>query len=355
MRSQSITLVILLAVVIAGCGCTDTGAPPREEDAATTEAATATPSSSSSPEGPTSIIRNSDDSSPGFADAAITPDDLASFVWNASDYAGRVGQEASLAEFSRQEGTFSHGNLYIYAYDYNCTLLAHPYQAEVVGTDRSGWTDARGLPLIRISAATASAGGGFNAYLYPSPEGGIIDEKALDTYEPKIGYVAPVGDDWWIGSGIYFSDMMPEGAVRPEVISDMIGLVEDAAAYGREEGSGIAFAEISNRSGMFVDGVGHYIYAYDYNGTLLAHPYLPETIGSNLMENRDSFGMENIRALCDTARSGGGYVVFIWPNPDSENREEFKIGYVLPVDEDWWVGSGVYLSEITGEETVLPS
>jgi two-component system NarL family sensor kinase len=354
MRSQSITaLVILLVVVIAGCGCTDTGAPPPEEDAATTGAITATPSPS--PGALMAIVMESEDYSPGYGEAAMTPDDLASFVRDASDYADLAGREASLAEFSQQEGTFSHANLYIYAYDYNGTLLAHPYQAEVVGTDRSGWTDARGLPLIRISAATASAGGGFNAYLYPSPEEGIIDEKALDTYEPKIGYVSPVGDTWWIGSGIYFSDMMPEGAVRPEVISDMIRLVEDAAAYGREQGSVIAFAEISNRSGMFVDGAGHYIYAYDYNGTLLAHPYLPETIGSCLMDNRDSFGMENIRALCDTARSGGGYVVFIWPNPESEDREELKIGYVLPVDEDWWVGSGVYLSEITGEETVLPS
>ena len=233
MRSQSImALVILLVVVIAGCGCTDTGAPPREEDAATMGAITATPSSSPGGEMATII---SDEYSPGYGEGGMTPDDLASFVRNASEYANREGQEASLAEFSKQEGKFSHGNLYIYAYDYNGTLIAHPYQAEVVGTNRSGWTDARGLPLIRISAATAFAGGGFNAYLYPSPEGGIIDEKALDTYEPKIGYVAPVGDDWWIGSGIYFSDMMPKGVARPDVVSDMIGLVEDAAAYGREE------------------------------------------------------------------------------------------------------------------------
>jgi len=354
MRLQSIpALAILLIVMIAGCGCTDTGAPPREEGAPATGAGTATPSSS--PGGPAAIIPESGEYSPGYGEVAMTPDDLASFVRNASEYGNLAGQQASLAEFSKQEGTFSHGNLYIYAYDYNGTLLAHPYQAKVVGTDRSGWADARGLPVIRIGAATASAGGGFIAYLYPAPEGGVVDEKALDTYEPKIGYVAPVGDTWWIGSGIYFSDMMPEGTVRPDVISDMIRLVEDAAAYGREQGSVKAFSAISNRSGMFVDSAGHYIYAYDYNGTLLAHPYLPEMIGSGLIENRDSFGMENIRALCDTASSGGGYVVFIWPNPDSEDREELKIGYVLPVDEEWWVGSGVYLSGITGEETVLSS
>ncbi len=177
----------------------------------------------------------------------------------------------------------------------------------------------------------------------------------MDTFEPKIGYVYPVNRDWWIGSGLYFSDMVPGPSPRPDVISEMIGLVESGAAFGREKGRAMAFAEISNRSGRFVDAKGHYIYAYDYNGTLLAHPYQPEKIGTSLMDHRDPFGMESIRALSDTARAGGGYIVFIWPNPDKGNQEELKIGYVLPVDDTWWVGSGVYLSEITGEDSSFPS
>ncbi|MDD1665557.1 MAG: cache domain-containing protein, partial [Methanomicrobiales archaeon] len=285
----------------------------------------------------------------------MTVSDLAGFVQNASAYVAAVGEQASLGEFSKKDGPFSHGDLYIYAYDYNLTLLAHPYQADLVGTNRTNWTDIRGLPVIRVGASIASAGGGFIAYLYPAPEGGTIDEKARDTYQPKIGYVFPAGKTLWIGSGMYFTDMVPEGFSRPGVVTEMIGLVEGGAAYGREKGSVIAFAEISNRSGMFVDADGHYIYAYDYNGTLLAHPYLPEKIGSNLITKRDPFGMETIRALADTARSGGGYIVFIWPNPGKGNREELEIGYVLPVDDTWWVGSGVYLSEITGTDASLPS
>ncbi len=96
------------------------------------------------------------------------------------------------------------------------------------------------------------------------------------------------------------------------------------------------------------------IYAYDYNRTLLAHPYLQAAVGSSLIERRDLYGMENIRALRDTARNGGGFVVFVWPNPDKGNREELKIGYVLPVDDTWWIGSGAYLSEITGSDVSLP-
>jgi signal transduction histidine kinase len=286
---------------------------------------------------------------------SISAADLATFVQNASVYAETVGEPAALAEFQQKDGPFSQENLYIYAYDYNGTLLAHPYQPDLVGTNRSDWTDARGLPLIRIGSYVASRGGGFVSYLYPAPQGGVIDEKARDTYQPKIGYVFPVNDRWWIGSGIYFSDMVPLGSRRPEVISKMIRLVEDAAAYGREHGTTVAFAEISNPSGRFVDAMGHYVYAYNYNGTLLAHPYLSGQIGTNLINRTDPFGMTNIRALVNTAEAGGGYIVFIWPNPDKGNQQELKIGYVLPVNDTWWVGSGVYLSEITGVDSPLSS
>jgi signal transduction histidine kinase len=286
----------------------------------------------------------------------MTTSDLAAHVQNASAYMDAVGEEAALEEFSRTEGLFSHGNIYIYAYDYKGTLLAHPYENDLVGKNRLNSTDVRGLPVTRIGAHTASNGGGFIAYLYPAPENGTIDEKAMDSYQPKIGYVSPAGEQFWIGSGLYFTDIVCESAGEcPGTVSEMVRLVERCAAYGKEQGSALAFDEISNRSGMFVDAEGHYIYAYDYNGTLLAHPYLPEMIGSSLIEKRDPFRMENVRALADTARSGGGYVVFVWPNPDKGNREELKIGYVLPVNDAWWVGSGVYLSKITGEDSFFSS
>ncbi|MDD1718234.1 MAG: cache domain-containing protein, partial [Methanoregulaceae archaeon] len=134
----------------------------------------------------------------------------------------------------------------------------------------------------------------------------------------------------------------------------MMGLVQNAAEFGKQYDRNTSFAEISNRSGQFVDASGHYVYAYDYNGTLLAHPYLPDLVGTSLIGRRDAFGMENIRALCETAQSGGGYVIFIWPNPDAGNKEELKIGYVLPVDDTWWVGSGAYLDEITGVYSFYP-
>jgi len=289
------------------------------------------------------------------AQEKMSPGDLQMFVQDAAEYAGHTEKEMVLSQFNQKDGPFSHGDLYIYAYDYNGTLLAHPYQLEHVGTNRMNWTDARGLPAIRIGAHVAANGGGFIAYLYPSPSGGEINESFRDSYVPKIGYVCPAGDDWWVASGIYFTDSDEGGdSAVPNAVSEMITLVERGVLYGRDQGETTAFAEISNKSGIFVDADAHYLYAYDYNGTLLAHPHIPASIGSSLIDRQDPFGMKMIRALADTAYSGGGYVVFVWPNPEKENRQELKIGYVLPVDERWWIGSGVYLSEITGVDTSFP-
>ena len=289
-------------------------------------------------------------SSPGVQESAgenTTTGDLAVFVREAAAYAEDAGKDAALAEFGNASGRFSRGDVYVYAYDYNGTLLAHPYERELVGTIRANWTDVRGLPAVRIGAETAANGGGYIAYLYPAPENGSTDETAEGTYTLKLGYVAPAGEGWWIGSDISLAGNGREP--YPEAVSAMVDLVERGAAYGREHDRPGAFTEISNQTGTLVDAGGHYLYAYDYNGTLLAHPYLQAAVGSSLIERQDPFGMKNIRALRDTARDGGGFIVFVWPNPDRENREELKIGYVLPVDETWWVGSGVYLSEITGE------
>ena len=280
--------------------------------------------------------------------------DLQEYVQDAAGYVQMAGAEVALAEFGAKDGRFSLGDWYIYAYDYDGILRAHPYETDAVGTCRGDWADMRGLPVIAIAQETAVNGGGYIAYLYPAPKDGVINESAAETYEPKIGYAYPAGADLWLGSGTYFGGTATSGEDGyPAAITGMIALVETGAAYAAEKGTDAALAAIGNVSGPLVDAQGHYLYAYDYNGTLIAHPYLGDRVGENLMDRTGPFGMQMIRALSDTARDGGGFVVFVWPNPGNDNLDELKIGYVLPVNDEWWVGSGVYLSEITGVESVL--
>ncbi|WAI00329.1 cache domain-containing protein [Methanogenium organophilum] len=280
--------------------------------------------------------------------------DLSEYVQDAAGYVQTAGKETALATFDAPDSRFILGDWYIYAYDNEGILQAHPYERDAVGTYRGNWTDVRGLPMIAIAQETAANGGGYIAYLYPAPKDGVINESATETYEPKVGYVYPAGDDLWLGSGMYFGDTAVAGEGQyPPAIAEMIALVESGALYAETEGTEAALAAIGNVSGPFVDAEGHYLYAYDYNGTLVAHPYLGDRVGENLMEKEGPFGMKMIRALSETAADGGGFVVFVWPNPDNGNLEELKIGYVLPVNDEWWVGSGTYLSEITGAHSAL--
>jgi cytochrome c len=125
--------------------------------------------------------------------------------------------------------------------------------------------------------------------------------------------------------------------------TQLISFVESAVAYARKNGKDNALDEFSNKTGSFVQR-NLYIYAYDFNGTNIAHPFKPDWIGKNKINETDSNGVSYIRNLIDVAKEGKGFTYFIFPNPAHDNRDEFKIGYVMKVDETWWLGSGIYVS-----------
>lgn len=125
--------------------------------------------------------------------------------------------------------------------------------------------------------------------------------------------------------------------------SQLISFVESALAYAQENGKDKALEEFSNKSGSFARG-DLYIYAYDFNGTCLAHPFKPEWIGKNKLDVIDTNGVPSLLNTLNVARTGKGFAYFIFPNPAHENKEEFKIAYAMKVDDDWFLGSGIYIS-----------
>jgi signal transduction histidine kinase len=50
--------------------------------------------------------------------------------------------------------------------------------------------------------------------------------------------------------------------------------------------------------------------------------------------------IENLR---EVARRGGGFAYNVYPNPAEGNELGLKLLYVLKVDDDLWIGSGIYL------------
>ncbi|MCK9565946.1 MAG: cache domain-containing protein, partial [Methanothrix sp.] len=103
--------------------------------------------------------------------------------------------------------------------------------------------------------------------------------------------------------------------------------MDEAAAYVKDNGKEKALQQFNNRSGSFVRGE-LYIFAYDFNGTNLAHPIRPELVGHDqrgLLDINDVAVVRNELAL---AKRGGGTLYLVFQNPIHEDREELKLIYL---------------------------
>jgi cytochrome c len=123
---------------------------------------------------------------------AISNETLVAFVNSAAAYVKTHGTEKSLAEFNNPNGSFVRGELYIYAYAFNGTTLAHPVNPEAVGKVREG---ASGV-FVREMGNVVRNGNGFYRFTYINPEHNR-------TLESKLGYGVKTDEDWWLGSGVY--------------------------------------------------------------------------------------------------------------------------------------------------------
>ena len=122
---------------------------------------------------------------------------------------------------------------------------------------------------------------------------------------------------------------------------EMVAFVKEAVTYARQNSKEKSLAEFSNKNGSFFRGV-LYIYAYDINGTTIAHPVNPEKIGVNRLNEKDAEGNLFIQDLRQAAINGTGFATYYYINPVHNNAVEKKLGYAMSVDPTWWLGSGIY-------------
>ena len=164
--SATLLTVLAAGALVAACGSSGGEVPP-------------SPSASGSP-----------------ASAVVTQADVAAFVDKAIAYAGEHGKEAALAAFNAPSGEFNHGELYIFAYDFNGKNLAHGYDQSLVGKDLIDLTDPTGKPIIKEFVRIAKGGSGWLNYVWANPANN-------DRVEPKLAYITKVDDDWLLGAGTY--------------------------------------------------------------------------------------------------------------------------------------------------------
>jgi len=121
---------------------------------------------------------------------------------------------------------------------------------------------------------------------------------------------------------------------------DAKALVQRASAYVKYQGREKAIAEISTPKGMFDKGE-LYVFAYDLQGVMLAHPKNPSLIGQNLLNVPDTEGKLFRKEIVEKAKSNGsGWVDYVYLNPET-NRQEHKTTYFQKVG-DIIICCGVY-------------
>ena len=104
-------------------------------------------------------------------------------------------------------------------------------------------------------------------------------------------------------------------------------MVEQAVAYVKANGPEKALQEFNKPKSKFVKGE-LYVFAYDLNAVVVAHPLIPKLIGKNMFNEPDSKGKFFRKEVVELANAkGSGLVDYTYLNPVTK-QEESKTTYI---------------------------
>lgn len=123
---------------------------------------------------------------PQFAQASL--DEAKDMVEKAAAFYQANGKEKALAEFNKATGQFVKGPLYVFAYDATGTVIAHPVNPKLVGTNTVDLPDVDGK-LWRKEALekVGKDGTAVVDYKFKNPTTNKVEAKT--TYFKKVGDV----------------------------------------------------------------------------------------------------------------------------------------------------------------------
>ena len=120
---------------------------------------------------------------------------------------------------------------------------------------------------------------------------------------------------------------------------DNVQFVKEAVKHFKKHEAQDSFALFSYKLGSFVKE-DSYIFVYDYDGDCIAIGKYQERIGDNFIDAKDENDKYFIKALIEKAKSGGGWVEYIW-------KKAKKMSYVKEIEDKkagkkYVIGSGFY-------------
>lgn len=118
-----------------------------------------------------------------------------SFVNKAVDFAKEYGNDSLLGAINQASDEFYQKDLYVFAYDTNGNIIAHPVNQKIVGKNLLDIPDIDGKYFRReIVEKGKKQDTAWIDYKYKNPENGYIENKT--TYIRRVGGII-------IGCGVY--------------------------------------------------------------------------------------------------------------------------------------------------------
>jgi signal transduction histidine kinase len=84
------------------------------------------------------------------------------------------------------------------------------------------------------------------------------------------------------------------------------------------------------------------IFAIDYDGTVLASPIHPDTIGTNQINFRDPSGALIVQEEIEKAKAGGGWLKVRYRKNHRTGQYECRKLYISPIKGNYFIGSWYY-------------
>ena len=215
-----------------------------------------------------------------------------------------------------------------------------------IGADLTNPSSAY-TPSFTSAAKDALANeSGHASYIFDSAAWNNISQTNVVWNTLKPGY----GQTWWV----VLTDNTPmpheasELTVTPE---ELKAFVTNAYLYAQKEGKTAALAAFNDPKGEFIDGE-LYIFAGTIDVTVVSVPYQPDLIGENAWLAEDPASVKYVQRTIARAQQGGEYVLYLYPNPTVGYSTELKLSYVIPIDNEWYIGAGLYEHDAPFSHTV---
>lgn len=212
---------------------------------------------------------------------------------------------------------------YFFTYNQDFVAIAHP-DPRVEGKDMKGYIDPMGNHVYnQIMKVLQEQGAGFLTFWF----------TRLDSPDPveKLGYVfsfEPWG--WIIGTGVYIDDIQAEAERKKQEIVATLG----------NELSRIRIAQTG------------YLFLFDGDGLLLAHPQLNTPLGITATGFASivnpSTGHLLWKDLEAAAANPDVAITFLWDKPEDDSQvlfhNESYVRYFAPLD--WFLASSAFQEEL---------